>query len=772
MIALSALAAFSLISFPGAQTSGMVTLAGRVVPIVYPSGEVVQVPAEVQQWDGFKGANATGADWPTAFEAPGNWSAVRAKLEALGPMDKSAPVWRTKVFVLTQTDVMAGSSEGGAYQSRIRLREQQVDAILRSIARIQGYIRAATNGAANWAFDVEIERDPIIFGNDNARGFLSTYAHARVNRGSFEAEDKVFRGPYHTVLFISAEQSLTNNIAPNVGLARIASGIDDADGFGMDEPILRQLGYNVHQNWTNLDVYHPPSEGGAAGLWIPFWPRLLDEGAWKVLAKPAEPTAEELASFIQIASRPSAEVANPIGLPNSSAPYSANVSISIAEDPDRGKVLQYVENSTVRFGGFALPYAGNEIAKSPYLRFWVKSSSPDPIWIQVQKMNKGSFFVPAKVPMAAPGQWRQVVVNLAKGGNDLQSQLKMTGKLVIGPLHERVERRQVGPVTYLFDDFELLTEGESTPVDVNLALEPASNAAELAKQPEHTVIAGLSQKKFAASDEPALIDLTKSVNVRIAGLAVQRLAELGTPTGKAEILRLITASPFEHVKQVAAIEVGKLGDAKDAPVLSRLFGSRSWQTRMAGAAAVNMLPGDQAAVIAMTFLQENDPMVRLAATQGARVENPTVLRRLLWSAVNDPSDAVRAESAWKLINSGKEKEVAEGYKSVRDDSVGVRLELLQRLSSNPAESHRGALRIAVVDLSARIRAAALNALAKQPGEVVLDEVSNTFNDKFPIVQLALLDLARTKNLKLPANAVENLRASIDPRVVDRAKGLG
>jgi hypothetical protein len=66
----------------------------------------------------------------------------------------------------------------------------------------------------------------------------------------------------------------------------------------------------------------------------------------------------------------------------------------------------------------------------------------------------------------------------------------------------------------------------------------------------------------------------------------------------------------------------------------------------------------------------------------------------------------------------------------------------------------------------------LTALAKQPGEVKVEEVANTLEDKLPIVQLALLDLAKAKNLTLPANAVAALKASIDPRVVQGAKDLG
>ncbi|MCC7230559.1 MAG: HEAT repeat domain-containing protein [Fimbriimonadaceae bacterium] len=234
----------------------------------------------------------------------------------------------------------------------------------------------------------------------------------------------------------------------------------------------------------------------------------------------------------------------------------------------------------------------------------------------------------------------------------------------------------------------------------------------------------------------------------------------------------MNSSPFEGTKQAAMIEAGRLGDPVFAGALSRQFASNSWQTRLAAAKALTMLPGDEAAVISMTFLQEIDPEVRWTVTCGANTANSVVVKRMLWSAVNDPSDAVRAMSCWKLIESGKPKDASEGYKGVRDDSIGVRLELVQRMGASPSPKHRDALLVAIADSSWLVRAAALSSLAKQSEPVKVDEIGNVLEDKFPAVQLALLDLAKAKSLSLPPAAIANLKTSLDARVVERVKELG
>jgi HEAT repeat protein len=761
MIILSALAALSAISIQ----SGTMTLAGRIVPIVYPAGTVRQIPEDVKTWDGFKGANATGADWPSPFAAPGNWSSVQAKLADLGPLDKNAPTWRAKVFLIPQTD-LAFKKDGKWIQSRQRLNSAQVDATLRSLARVSQYIRAATDGAVNWAFDVEVEGDPIVFEFENPTAWLREYAASRVNRGDFVAEDKQFRGPYHAVLFLTPEIRLPSFIGPRTTAAFVGEGVDNPDGFGSEERILRALGYAVFDNWTELNVFRPQT-GGVAGMWVPYWPTLFASEVWKGLAKTQDLTLAELSQLYKSGTGTGIET-NPISLPESKAPASDNVSVSIVEDAERGKVLKYAETSLARYGGFSLPYSGVDLEKTPYLRFWVKSSSLDPISASIQFEGKGSFYRSHEVPAEPDGRWHEVVMDLKKNSNGAKS----PGKLYLGPSVDSNLRRQVGEIVYLIDDIEFLANGQATTL-VQSQPDLPTDALEIAKLSDEDILTALLNRTepFAAGDETALIQMSKSVNARIAGEAVKKLAQLDSPTARAELLRMVSASPFEYVKQVAAIEVGKFGDPKTAGLISRLFASRSWQTRMAGARAVASLPGPEAAVISMTFLQELNPQVRLAATRAANLESPVVLKRLLWSAVNDPSDAVRAESAWKLIHSGQENESAEGYKSVRDDSVGVRLDIVSRMAAEPLAAHRGALQAAVTDLSPRVRAAALAALAKQPGPVTADEIANVFEDKFPIVQLALLELAKSKNVALPANAIQSLKASIDPRVVEKVQGL-
>jgi len=762
MIILSALAALSAISVQ----SGTMTLAGRIVPIVYPAGTVRQIPEEVKNWDGFKGANATGANWPAPFTAPGNWSNVQSKLADLGPADKNAPTWRAKVFLIAQTD-LAFKENGKWIQSRQRLNSAQVDSTLRSLARVAQYVRAATDGVVNWTFDVEVENDPILFEFENPTAWLREYAVARLNRGDFVAEDKVFRGPYHAVLFLTPEARLPSFIAPKTTAAFVGEGVDNPDGVGSEDSILRALGYAVWDNWTELNVFRP-STGGAAGMWVPNWPTLFSSEVWKTLSKTQDLSHAELTQLYKAGSGPGAEGAT-VSLPSSNAPLSENVSVSIVEDSERGRVMKYSENSFVRHGGVSLPYAGFDLERTPYLRFWAKTSSLDLLAVSVQFENKGTFYRSHPIPASADGKWHEVVVDLRRDSNGVKS----TGRVNLGAPVSSNLRRQVGEIVYLIDDIEFLADAQPTPVSQPAAAILPVTAAELAKLSDEDVLTALMGRTepFAASDEAALIELSKSVNVRIAGEAVKKLSQIDSPTARAELVRLVSSSPFEYVKQVAAIEVGKIGDPKTAGLGSRLFASRSWQTRMAGARAVASLPGPEAAVIAMTFLQELNPQVRLAATRAANVESPVVLKRLLWSAVNDPSDAVRAESAWKLIRSGKESEASEGYKSIRDDSVGVRLDLLSRIAAEPSDSHRSALRIAVTDLSPRVRAAALAALSKQPGAVAPDEIANVFEDKFPVVQLALLELAQSKKIALPANAIQNLKASIDPRVVEKVQGL-
>jgi HEAT repeat protein len=493
-------------------------------------------------------------------------------------------------------------------------------------------------------------------------------------------------------------------------------------------------------------------------------------GTWRTLQATFEPNFEQVKELFAQNSDWNGQ-GTAITYPSRLAPFSANVSLSVVEDALRGSVLKMSESSEVRSGGFTLPYKDIDPVKTPFLTFWVKTTSRDNLALFADE--GGSQMREIHWSAVHDGSWQAVTV-------DLRGSSSATIKsLALGAPRKESEREQIGEIAYQFDDFQLSDSGQATPpVDaatlaiVKKALDARSmSAAELAKESrDFVILIGLIERisPFTAADEAGLMQLSKSVNVRIAGLALRRLADLGTPTAKAEVLRLITASPFDHVKRVAAELVANFGDPKLAGILSRLYASPSWQNRMAGARAIASMSGDETEVIAMTFLQELDPQVRLTVTKFADPNNAVVRKRFLWSAVNDPSDAVRTESAWRLIHSNTASAVAEGYKLIRDDSVGVRLELLRRFQLEPSPAHLGAIRIALADSSPRVRAAALRALSAQPADVALDEIANVFEDKFPVVQNALLDLAAAKKLTLPSAAIASLKSSIDKTVAARA----
>jgi hypothetical protein len=109
----------------------------------------------------------------------------------------------------------------------------------------------------------------------------------------------------------------------------------------------------------------------------------------------------------------------------------------------------------------------------------------------------------------------------------------------------------------------------------------------------------------------------------------------------------------------------------------------------------------------------------------------------------------------------------EGMKGVKDDSIGVRLGLLRFIASEPKAPYREAARIAVTDRSPRVVAAALEAFAVLPGPVTPDELGAAASEPHPLIELALLDLAKKKDFKISDDMMKQIRNSPDP-VIQRA----
>ena len=151
------------------------------------------------------------------------------------------------------------------------------------------------------------------------------------------------------------------------------------------------------------------------------------------------------------------------------------------------------------------------------------------------------------------------------------------------------------------------------------------------------------------------------------------------------------------------------------------------------------------------LMTEPDPVVKAEIARRADTDIDLVARRMLFVAVNDPSEVVRASAYARLIDAKDAGIQAEALKGVKDDSPSIRIYLLDVMRQRAKEHYRAALRSAVVDSDPRVRAMALRAFATQPGPVDPDEVRNAFSDPDPIVKKALEELAKAKGFPVPSS---------------------
>lgn len=236
----------------------------------------------------------------------------------------------------------------------------------------------------------------------------------------------------------------------------------------------------------------------------------------------------------------------------------------------------------------------------------------------------------------------------------------------------------------------------------------------------------------------------------VAAMAMRALAFQDTPDAWAVIREAVERGPFDHNRRFAARQLISRPDPAMAASLNFLA-TRSALARLESVKALAMIKTTSAQIIMAALLQsEPSACVRLQIVNQADIKVDLVARRMLYAAVNDSSQWVRAVALSRLLDSTNKAIRSEALNGVKDEAVGVRLYLLDRIRERANLDDRPALRVAVTDLNAPVRASALRAFATQPGPVDPNEVKNTFNDPDPAVKAALAELSKAKNLKVPA----------------------
>lgn len=350
---------------------------------------------------------------------------------------------------------------------------------------------------------------------------------------------------------------------------------------------------------------------------------------------------------------------------------------------------------------------------------------------------------PVTLPVTA-FSGKEVLAVVLHGGQDRLSRGAATVSLTVPKL-----AAEAGPGTSSALNPALgLTKTSSPPTaDQAQALLEAINSSNLTVR--LTALDVLARVKMPES-VLAISTVSRSGFAPVAAMAMRALAFQDTPDAWAVIREAVERGPFDHNRRFAARELAVKPDPAMAASLNFLA-ARSWLARLESVRALSAIKTTSAEIIMAALLQsEPSPCVRLEIVKTADITVELVSRRMLYTAVNDSSQWVRAVALGRLLDSSNKSVRSEALNGVKDEAVGVRLYLLGLMATRANADDRSALRLAVTDLDSRVRAAALRSFARQPGPVDPNEVKNTFTDTDPEVRAALADLAKAKNFKVPS----------------------
>lgn len=256
-------------------------------------------------------------------------------------------------------------------------------------------------------------------------------------------------------------------------------------------------------------------------------------------------------------------------------------------------------------------------------------------------------------------------------------------------------------------------------------------------------------------------------------LACRALGAAGAE-GQTALVDVLRKGPFETNRRFAAEHLKLPMDRAALNLVSVLLVNRGWRTRLA-AARILAADGSRESQVAlagtMDFRSEPHPAVRMVIAMAADTAFELSARRLLYAAVNDPSQQVRSAALVRLLECPNAEIRAEAIKGVTDDSPTVRVRLLQAMAAKPSGDYRSSLRQAVTDRHAKVRAAALYAFAAQPEPTTQGEIENALRDEDEGVQMALVHLAKSGKFKLPPNVAGALKQSPHEEVRKAAETL-
>ncbi|MBS1721051.1 MAG: hypothetical protein JST35_11445 [Armatimonadetes bacterium] len=757
------------------------------------------------------------------FEGNGGYPMLDAAYQAAkAKWTATTPVSHIKVFLVTKTEILWPDQDGLFHQRTSSIGPRDQDRILSQIAWFHVAANAAFGGSKKVVVDVEIDSDlhPATTEKEKPFGpaWASRLVELRTNYGGFDAEDRLFRGPYDEVFVLHSGLTSPNEetfvargkrgyIAPvythPMWLAE--SGItgsllmtwarDTAGGTG---GWINQGSINVAysraagllQSKTAPSQPNPSSKQTLLPIEAAEWAAAnlsqvkptFDEDGLPALA--VDLTPAERAKFPAVQVPPPASVAT------------WTWTVGPGPEPD---AISITELGNTRSGRMLASTASE--GRKPFLEFKVRSTSRDPIAVRVDGLSKpievvvgvnyplppfedsrGLEVIP--VSFTPNGQWQTIRVDLSSywpEGNT--SAFATIAAPTYAKLHDKVE---FAAINYDFGAIKFLDKatGDLTP-NKPYELEEEVLAKETLTADTGKLIKLLNERspvvvlnaliRLQQKPDPSAMSmldkLANSVNHRISELAMRNLLRLGSNEAQILVREMVTHGAYPHVRANAAAALAPLGDENFAGLVSTLWASPSWHARLTAVEVLGTLPGTQTPLMLATFLNQREPEVRLRVIQLMNLENDTLVRRMLWTAINDPCDAIRLTAALKLFDVKDPAIRADAYKAATDDSFEVRSTVMAKLVTLGDEAARPIYRQVVTDTLASMRALALDGFAALSSPTMVEEIQNVLDDGDEQVQLALVRLALKKRTTLPAEVVSKLKASTHKSVREAAAAL-
>jgi hypothetical protein len=266
---------------------------------------------------------------------------------------------------------------------------------------------------------------------------------------------------------------------------------------------------------------------------------------------------------------------------------------------------------------------------------------------------------------------------------------------------------------------------------------------------------------------PAVEAELKSASAWSAMFAARVLAEWNSAESNAALRRGLDVGPFDHSRLAVTESITKRKDNGWTSSISLLYASRSWRARECAVRALGQIASRESALIGVSFLRDGEPSVRLAFVASADLSNELVARRLVFAAVNDPSEEVRAVAAERLLSAEASEFRSEALRASREESRYVRTRVLDAFAAKPAADQRPFIAQSLLDPIPSVRAAAVRALAAQAAVATPDEWQSLRSESAPEVLLAIADYCEVRNVPAGDAIRQNLQSCPDPRVRER-----